>query len=376
MAEEDSSQEKTEEATPKRLQKAKEDGQAPRSKELTTTTVILSGALALLFFGELLAEKMLAVMRFNFSIKREVLFDNNFMIAYLAESFYQSLLGLIPFFVILFVAAIAGPLALGGWIFSGKSLLPKASRIDPLAGLKRMFSAKSLMELFKAIGKVAIVIAVSYILLLSMKDSLMGLSSEGLQRGIAHSLQLSILATIILSASTILIALIDIPFQIHDYTQKLKMSRQEVKDELKDSEGKPEVKGKIRQLQQQIAQRQMMSAVPEADVIITNPTHFSVALKYDPKTMDTPLLLAKGVDHMALKIREVGKANGVEFVEAPALARAVYHTTKLEEAIPEGLYVAVAQVLAYIFQLREYRRGNTEKPMYPRSLKIPKEMQY
>lgn len=376
MAEEDSSQEKTEEATPKRLEKAKEDGQAPRSKELTTTTVILSGSLALMFFGDRMAEKMFAVMRFNFSIEREAIFDTNVMFSQLGHSFYEALMGLMPFFGILLVAAIAGPLALGGWLFSAKSLLPKLSRIDPLAGLKRMFSAKSLMELFKAIGKVTIIIAVSYILLLNMKHSLMGLSSEGLQRGIAHSLELSIIATVLLSASTIIIALIDIPFQIHEYTQKLKMSRQEVKDEMKDSEGKPEVKGKIRQLQQQIAQRQMMSAVPEADVVITNPTHFSVALKYDPATMETPILLAKGVDHMAMKIREIAKLNKIEFVEAPALARAIYHTTKVDETIPEGLYIAVAQVLAYIFQLREYRSGRSEKPLYPRGLKIPKEMKY
>lgn len=376
MAEDDSSQEKTEQPTPKRRDKARAEGQVPRSRELTTTAVMLAGTLGLMISGELIARKLETIMRHNFSLTRATIFDPASMFAHLGNSLYDALLALLPLFAILLFVAVAGPLALGGWLFSAKSLAPKLSRINPLAGLKRMFSFKSLLELGKALGKVAVVMIVAWALLLVTQQDLLGLSTEGLQRGVLHSLQLSVFAAVVLSASTILIALIDIPLQLHEHSKKLKMSRQEVKDELKDTEGKPEVKGKIRQLQQQMAQQRMMASVPEADVVITNPSHFSVALKYDPASMETPILLAKGVDHMALRIREVARANGVEFVEAPALARAIYHTTDLEQAIPEGLYLAVAQVLAYVFQLREFRRGRSHKPHLPRNFEIPDNMRY
>ncbi len=376
MAEDDSSQEKTEEPTPKKLEKAREDGQVPRSKELTTTAVMLAGSFGLLIFGGMMVRALMDIVRFNFSLSREVIFDPNTMVAHLASSFYEALLSLMPLFGVLLVAAIAGPIALGGWLFSTKSLAPKLSRMNPLEGLKRMFSVKSLMELAKAIGKVAVILAVSYVLLMATKSSWMGLSQEGVERGVRHSLELSVWAAILISASTIVIAMIDIPFQIHEHTKKLKMSRQDIKDEMKDSEGKPEVKSKVRQLQHEMAQKRMMSAVPDADVVITNPTHFSVALKYDPDTMETPILLAKGVDHTAMKIREIARLHGIEFVEAPMLARAIYHTTEVETEIPQGLYLAVAQVLAYVFQLREFRKGRGDKPDYPRQLDIPKDMRY
>lgn len=373
---EDSSQEKTEEPTPRKLQKAREDGQVPRSKELTTTAVILSGSLGLMFFGGHIASTMKDILNYNFSLSREEIFDTSLLLNHLGNSFYDAFFALLPLFGVLLLAAIMGPIALGGWLFSTKSLAPKLNRLNPIEGFKRMFSLKSLMELAKAIAKVAVVIVVAYILLLVTRDPLLGLASEGLEQGVMHALHLSVQAAVILSASTILIALIDIPFQIHDHKKKLKMSRQDIKDEMKDTEGKPEVKSKIRQMQQEMAQQRMMSAVPEADVVITNPTHFSVALKYDPETMETPLLLAKGIDHAALKIREIAKAHNIEFVEAPPLARAIYHTTELEQEIPQGLYVAVAQVLAYVFQLREYRKGRSDKPVYPRNIDLPKDMNY
>ncbi len=372
----DSSQEKTEEPTARKLEKAREDGQVPRSRELTTTAVILTGTLGLMVFGGEIALTLLDVLTYNFTLNRETIFDTNAMIAHLALSFREALLSLLPIFSVLILAAIAGPIALGGWLFSAKSLMPKGSRMDPIAGLKRMISVKSLVELFKAIGKVSVIVTVSYILLSSTQAELLGLSEESLKAGILHSLDLSVMAAVWLSASTILIALIDIPFQIHEYSKKLKMSRQDIKDEMKDTEGKPEVKSKIRQMQQQLSQQRMMQAVPEADVVITNPTHFSVALKYDPETMETPILLAKGVDHMAMRIREIARAHDVEFVQSPALARAIYHTTEVEHSIPQGLYLAVAQVLAYVFQLREFRKGQSEKPNYPRNPNIPKDMEY
>lgn len=376
MAEEESSQEKTEEATPRRLEKAKEDGQVPRSRELTTTAVLLVGTVALYMFGQLMIESLSSVMRFNFSLDRRIIFDPYLMISHLGHSFYDAFWSLIPFFVAVVIAAILGPIALGGWMFSAKSIAPKLNRIDPLAGLKRMFSIKSLVELAKAIGKVLVVIIVAFILLSNMKTELMGLSKQSLATGMADSLTLSAWAAIVLAAATILIALIDVPFQIWDHAKKLKMSRQEIKDEMKDTEGKPEVKGRIRQLQREMANSRMMAAVPEADVVITNPTHFSVALKYDPDTMETPILLAKGVDFAAMKIREIAREHKIELVESPLLARSIYHTTDIDEPIPSGLYLAVAQVLAYVFQLRNFRKGRGKRPAYPRNFNIPADLRY
>jgi flagellar biosynthetic protein FlhB len=374
MAEQDSSQEKTQEATPRKLEKAREDGQIPRSRELTTTAVLLAGTVGLYLFGGAIIDTLAGVLRFNFVLDREAIFDPNLMFSQLGHSFYQALFGLVPLFVMVVLAACLAPVALGGWLFSGKALMPKLNRISPLAGLKRMFSAKSLVELVKSIGKVLVVVTVAYFCLSFMQSKLLGLSSEGVENGMRHSLELSILAAILISASTLIIAAIDIPYQIWDHAKKLKMSMQEIKDEMKDSEGKPEVKGRIRQLQREMANNRMMSAVPQADVVITNPTHFSVALKYDPETMDTPIVLAKGVDHMAMKIREIAKAHKIEFVQSPVLARAIYHTTDIDESIPAGLYVAVAQVLAYVFQLRNYRKGRGEKPPFPRNLQVPQDM--
>ncbi|TVZ38608.1 flagellar biosynthetic protein FlhB [Alteromonadaceae bacterium 2753L.S.0a.02] len=376
MADDDSSQEKTEEATPRRLEKAREEGQVPRSRDLTTTAVLLAGTFGLVFFGGVIVEQLASVLRFNFDLSREVIFDPNLMFAQLGRSFLQALMGLIPLFVMLLIAAIAGPIALGGWLFSSKALAPQLNRMDPIKGLGRMFSVKSLVELAKAIGKVAIVVATAFVLLNSMKTALLGLSMESLESGMVHSVTLSLWAAVFLSASTIIIALIDIPFQIYDHSKKLKMSRQDIKDEMKDTEGKPEVKSKIRQMQQQMAQNRMMSAVPEADVIITNPTHYSIALRYDPETMNTPVVIAKGIDFVAIKIREIARENNIEFVEAPLLARAVYATTEIDGEIPEGLYVAVAQVLAYVFQLREFRKGRGNRPGYPRNLNIPPDMRH
>lgn len=376
MAEEESAQEKTEEATPRRKQKAREDGQVPRSKELTTTAVLLAGTVGLWLFGGVMAQNLMTVLRHNFAIERAHIFDPQQMLAHLAYSFGQALWSLAPLFGMLLLAAALGPVALGGWLFSGKALAPKLNRIDPVSGFKRMFSLKSLIELAKSIGKVAVVVAVAFLTLAFFQNELVNLSRENLLASIDHSLDISLWAAILISCSTIAIVLIDVPFQIWDFNKKLKMSKQDVKDEMKDSEGKPEVKGRIRQLQREMANKRMMANVPEADVVITNPTHYSVALKYDPDSMNTPVVLAKGVDQVALKIREIASAHKVETLRSPVLARAVYHTTDVDEPIPQGLYVAVAQVLAYIFQLRNWRRGYGQRPDFPTHLDIPREMRY
>jgi flagellar biosynthetic protein FlhB len=377
MAEEgDSSQEKTEEASPRKIEKAREEGQVPRSRDLTTTFVLMLAICGIWMTADFIGKKIVGITSESFVLTRSEIFDVNTMIAHLAQAIYQGLLSITPLMIALLIASIIGPIALGGWNFSNKAIQPKLSRMDPLAGLKRMFSIKSLVELFKSILKVLVILATTFALLNFFSQAIFRINDEDVENAIIHSLDISLIATLILAAVTIAIAMVDVPIQIFEYNKKLKMSRQDQKDEYKETEGKPEVKGRVRQLQREIAQRRMMANVPDADVIITNPTHFSVALKYDPETMETPILLAKGGDHMALKIREIAKAHKIDVLESPALARSIYYTTEVDDGIPEGLFMAVAQVLAYIFQLRAYRKGKGQRPTYPRNLPIPKDMQY
>ncbi len=376
MSDEDSSQEKTEEASGRKIEKAREEGQIPRSRDLTTSVVLLFGACGLYFYADFMFAKIIGLTRANFILKRETIFDPNAMIGHLASAIYDGILSMMPFFGLMFVASIIGPIALGGWLFSADALLPKFSRMDPLAGIKRMFSVKSVIELVKALAKVLVILGATILLLKHYAQDMYRLSDESIHVAIVHSAEISILAAIALSATTLIIAAVDVPLQLFEYAKKLKMTKQEIRDESKDTDGKPEVKGRIRQLQREMAQRRMMAKVPEADVIITNPTHYAVALKYQPESMATPIMIAKGGDHTALKIREIAKAHNIEIIESPVLARAIFHTTELDTEIPSGLYLAVAQVLAYVFQLRNYRKGRGEKPKYPRNLKVPKELYF
>lgn len=372
----DDSQEKTEEASGRKLEKAREEGQIPRSRDLTNTVVLLFGAIGLYYFADFMFSRIIGLTRANFILKRETIFDTNAMIAQLSSAIYEGMMSMMPFFALMIAASLIGPVALGGWLFSMDALMPKGSRMDPMAGLKRMFGPKALIELLKALAKVLVILGGTILLLQFYAQEIYRLSDQAVNVAILHSAKISIEATIALSAVTLLIAAVDVPLQIYEYAKKLKMTKQETKDESKDSDGKPEVKGRIRQLQREMAQRRMMASVPEADVIITNPTHYAVALRYDPDTMATPIMLAKGGDNIALKIREIAKAHNIEIIESPVLARAIFHTTELDNEIPAGLYLAVAQVLAYVFQLRNHRRGKGEKPKYPRNIDVPKDMYF
>lgn len=366
MAEgQDSSQEKTEDATPRRLQKAREEGQIPRSKEMNTMAVLIAGAGGLLIFGETLGLALKNVMVSSFSFPREAIFDMRQMALYFANSVLEVSWGILPLMALLLVAAIIGPIGLGGWLLSSKALVPKFSRLNPIEGIKRMFSLKSLVELAKGVAKVAVVVGVALLMLNIYTEELLSVGQEPVLPAMVHAVSILAWIGFWLACSTILIAIVDVPFQIYDHSKKLKMTKQEVKDEFKDTEGKPEVKRRVRQLQMEMAQRRMMQDVPKADVVITNPTHYSVALKYDGDTMAAPIVLAKGGDEIALKIREIAKEHKVEIVAAPPLARSIYYHTEIGQEIPGGLYVAVAQVLAYIFQLRRFRQGANPKPQMP-----------
>ena len=372
MAENENGQEKTEEATPKRLEKAREEGQVARSKELTTTLVMLAGASALVLMGTQIGQAMVNLMRFNFEFSREAAFDTQFMLMHLSDTIFSALEAFVPLFIVLVVAALIGPVALGGFLFSGKALAPKLERINPLKGLQHMFSMNALVELFKAIGKFVIVSAVSILMLVLFFQDMVGLAQANLRPALTEMLYIIGWSILAISASMIVIAAVDVPYQIFDHGKKMRMTLQEVKDELKDTEGKPEVKGRVRQLQREMAQRRMMEAVPEADVVITNPEHFSVALKYNVDGGGAPVVVAKGVDFMAMKIREVANAHGVMLLEAAPLARAVYFTTEIDEEIPHKLYLAVAQVLAYVFQLKTYQDGKGRRPKPLGEVEVPR----
>ncbi|MBB5321262.1 flagellar biosynthesis protein FlhB [Marinobacter oulmenensis] len=374
MAEEsDDGQEKTEEPTARRLQKARDEGQTARSRELGTMAVLLAGAGGLLMFGGSLGAALEGIMRDSFVIERAAIFDTRHMSVQLIQSAKEAAFALAPFMILLLVAAIAGSVAIGGLMVSGKAVAPKMSRMNPIKGLGRMFSMRSVVELIKAIAKVGLVMVVAILILNLRTDDLLSIAEEPAVPAMVHVLWTLGWSFFLLSCATIAIAAIDVPFQLYDHHKKLRMTKQEVKDEYKDTEGKPEVKGKIRQLQREMAQRRMMQDVPQADVVITNPTHYAVALQYDQNSMGAPVVVAKGADQVAFKIMEIAREHKVEVLRTPPLTRAVYHNTDVGQEIPDGLYMAIAQVLAYVFQLRQFRKGHAPKPGMP-DFPIPPDM--
>ncbi|KAB7627167.1 flagellar biosynthesis protein FlhB [Alkalilimnicola sp. S0819] len=375
MAEENQDgQEKTEDPTPKRRQDAKDKGQVPRSQELNVTLLTLAAASALLVFGPYMGASLMDLIGEGLRVDRAVIFDPDGPFKQLRAIVAQGLWLIAPFALVMLLVALLSPVLLGGWVFSGKGLQPKLEKLNPLKGLKRIFGPQGLMNLVKALAKVLVVGGVGTMLLWSLRDNIALLGTVGLMEGVALAAKLLFGSFFALAAALILVAAVDVPWQIYSHTKKLRMTKQELKDEFKDTEGKPEVKGKIRQLQQQIAQGRMMEKVPEADVVVTNPTHFAVALKYDQAGGGAPVVVAKGVDEIAKRIREIAGEHRVPLFEAPPLARALYRTTKLEQEIPAGLYLAVAQVLAYIYQLRGAVRAQGERPTRPNP-DIPEEFQ-
>ena len=374
MAESESGADKTEDPTEKRKKDSREKGEIARSKELNTLAIMLAGSIGLLIFGGALAQDMMELMRYNFSISRETLFNTDSMGAFLLLSGKVALLAVQPVLITLLIAALVGPIALGGWLFAAGSMAPKFSRMNPAAGLKRMFSAKALVELLKALAKFFIILIVALLVLKSDIDDLLRIAQEPLEQAVIHSLQVVAWSALWMACGLILIAAVDVPVQLWESHKKLLMTKQEVRDEHKDQEGRPEVKQRIRQLQREMSQRRMMAAIPDADVIITNPTHYAVALKYDPEKGGAPMLLAKGSDFLALKIREIGAKHNILLLESPALARSIYYSTELEQEIPAGLYLAVAQVLAYVYQIRQYQAGKGKRPDPLSDLPIPADL--
>jgi flagellar biosynthetic protein FlhB len=279
------------------------------------------------------------------------------------------LVAILPFLIVMVLIGIGAQLALSGWTFSADQLSLKWNRLDPLKGLGRMFSARGLIELVKAFIKFAFILVIAIIVLWNEMEQVLGLGSLELEPALTRAAGLAAWTFVILAAAMLLLPLIDVPFQLWDYKRQLKMTRQEIRDEFKQTEGDPHVKGRVRAMQREIARRRMMQEVPKADVVVTNPTHYAVALRYDQKKNRAPVVVAKGADLVALQIRGVADEHRVPIVEAPPLARALYHSTKLDQEIPAGLYLAVAKLLAYVYQLTHLRpwqrREDVKRPDFP-----------
>lgn len=372
MAEE-SDLEKTEPASSRRLEQAREEGQVPRSREVGAFLVLLVAASAFWFVGPWMMQRTVAIVRRGLILEESLWRDPQFMMTRFADLSLDALLSFAPLLLALVVAALISPFFLGSWNFSLKALNPDLGRLDPLKGLARLISWNGLVELFKAVAKATLIGGVAIWVLWSQRDDIFALFGQSIDLGLSsagHMLDYSFLMIVM---AMVLIVAVDVPFQLWQYHDKLKMSKEEVKQEGKEMEGNPEVRGRIRQLQREAARKRMMGAVPTADVIVTNPTHFAVALAYK-SGMGAPKVLAKGQGEIALKIRQIGAEHGVPMMEAPPLARALYRHAEIDQEIPSGLYAAVAEVLAYVYQLANWRQVGGAYPMPPRAIAVPAEL--
>lgn len=370
MAEE-SDLEKTEEASPKRIEKAREEGDVPRSRELATCTVLLAAGLGMWILGGNLNSALKNNLATSLKFERELAYDPMLLLTRIAEHIADLLIAFSPLALVLFVVAVASPVLIGGWNFSGNALIPKFSRLNPISGMTNIVSKNSLVELIKAIGKSAIVGIVAFFVISSDFTEILSLALTPLNVGISEVESMLIKGFMFTVGALVLIAAIDVPYQLWHYAEKLKMTKEEVRQENKESEGNPEIKARIRQQQREIARRRMMAEIPNADVVITNPTHYAVAIKYAENTMGAPRVVAKGADAVALKIREIAAEHKVLTLESPKLARALFAHTELGDEIPEALYSAVAEVLAYVFQLRIFNTHGGHYPDKPGNVEVP-----
>ena len=372
MAEE-SDLEKTEPASSRRLEQAREEGQVPRSHEIGAFLVLIVSAGAFWFAGPWMLQRMSAILRRGLTLDEQLVREPKFLVLRLADLSLDALMTFSPLFFLLIAAALFSPFVLGSWNFSVKALNPDFGRLDPIKGLTRLISWSGLVELVKAVAKALLVGGVAIWVLWKRHDDFFALFGQTVDAGLASAGQLINYSFLMIVLAMVLIVAVDVPFQLWQYYDKLKMSKEEVRQEGKEMEGNPEVKGRIRQLQREAARKRMMGAVPTADVIVTNPTHFAVALAYK-SGMGAPKVLAKGMGEIALRIRAIGAENGVPMLEAPPLARALYRHTELDQEIPSTLYSAVAEVLAYVYQLTNWRQVGGAYPQPPREIVIPAEL--
>ncbi|PMR74129.1 flagellar biosynthesis protein FlhB [Billgrantia endophytica] len=374
MADQSSDQEKTEEATPRRLEKSREEGQVARSRELTTFMLLLGGVVGMWSMGVMLYDQLGLVMEQAFLFERRQAFETGPMLNNVLDLAQRTLWTMLPLFLLLTMIALVAPALLGGWLISAKSLKPQLSKLNPFKGLKRMFGVQALVELFKAIAKSVLIGGTGMAFLYFNRGEYLSLLDQPTTQALARALMLAAQACGLMVLTLLVVILIDVPYQLWSHAKKLRMSKEEVKREHKESEGDPHVKARIRSQQQAMARGRMMSKVPEADVIITNPTHYAVALQYDEKSMGAPRVVAKGADKVAGRIREIGQEAGVPLLQAPPLARALYHHVDLDREIPLDLYSAVAEVLAWAFRLKHVSQEGGEVPPTPKNLTVPPEL--
>lgn len=373
MAEE-SDLERTEPASPKRLEQAREEGDVPRSRELSTCTILLAAGAGFWFYGDTTISQIKFALMRGLVIDRSLAFDFPRLQTYIAVIIQDVMLALAPIAALLMIVALASPLLIGGWLFSGKALTPNFTRMNPLTGLGNMISARAGVELIKAILKTLLVGGVAWIVVVQQKDAIFGLGMEPIHQATAHLSHMLGFCFLAIVGALVVIAAIDAPYQVWHYAEKLKMTHQEVVQESKEANGNPQIKAKVRAQQREMAKRRMLADIPTADVVVTNPTHYSVALKYKEGGTGAPRVVAKGAGVIAAKIRELAVEHHVPILEAPPLARALYAHTELGDEIPETLYSAVAEILAYVFQLKIFQQKGGVRPTVPSDVPVPPEL--
>jgi flagellar biosynthesis protein FlhB len=371
---EESDLEKTESATPKRLEKAREEGQVARSRELASFALLSAGFFGVWGLSGSISEHLQSILRGAFTFDHNTLLDTHQMMIGAANASKEGFFAVMPVLAMTALAALVAPMALGGWLLTTKPLAPNFGRLNPLSGLGRMFSSQGPIQLGMAILKTVVVGGMAGWTMWRHKPETLDLLSKPLPIALADAMHLIALTSGMAIGGLFLVAAADVPYQMWSHAKKLRMTKEEVKKEHKENEGDPHIKGKIRQQQRAAARRRMMQQIPTADVIVTNPTHFAVALKYADGEMRAPKVVAKGVDLVAARIREIGAENNVPMLEAPPLARALYHNVELNREIPGALYGAVAQVLAWVYQIKRYREDGGAKPDDPTDLDVPKEL--
>ena len=352
---------RTEEPTARRLSKAREEGQVARSIELPAAVIVIGTLLILLLLGGWMVNHLSAVFANGFVFDRKTLDRPQLLPAVFGGQLGEALLVIVPVLIFTVVGAVLASGLTGGYHFSLKAVQPKASKLSPVAGFKRMFGTHALVELSKAVLKFSLVSIALWFSLMSNLDALIQLGRMALEPAMLAAGKMLAESALWVACSLVVIALIDAPYQKHAFMKRMRMTKQEVKDEFKEMEGRPEVKAQIRRRQREMASARMMQRIKDADVVITNPEHFAVALEYDPSGDGAPVLVAKGSDHLAARIREEAGTHGIHIFEAPPLARALYFTTELEQPVPEELYHAVAQVIAYVFSLEAHTPGQAQR---------------
>lgn len=371
---EDSDLEKTEPASPKRLEQAREDGDVPRSRELSTCTVLLAAGIGFWVYGDSVISQIDLALTRGLRLERTLAFDFPRLLTYLSAIAQDVMWALLPIAALLMIVALASPLLIGGWLFSGKALQPNFSRMNPITGLGNMVSARAGVELIKAILKTILVGIFAWVVVVKQQGAIFGLGLEPIHQASVHLGDMLRFCFLAIVSALVIIAAIDAPYQVWQYANKLKMTRQEVIQESKEANGNPQIKAKIKAQQREIAKRRMLADVPTADVVVTNPTHFSVALQYKEGGGGAPRVVAKGADVIAAKIKELAQEHNVPILEAPPLARALYKHTEIGDEIPETLYSAVAEILAYVFQLNSFKQRGGARPKEPTNVFVPPEL--